>query len=73
MYIPNTQWGDELIDQLVRFPRGKFDDKVDVCSLIARMIQDMWARRAAQPDTKKPRDRWDKAFEDDDEDSWKVA
>lgn len=72
VYIPNTQWGDELIDQLVRFPKGRFDDKVDVCSLISRMIQDMWANSPKKEVKKKQRDRWDKAFDDEASD-WKVA
>ena len=74
VYIPNTDWGDELIEQLVRFPKGRFDDKVDVCALIARMIQDMWSAKApSDGKNKKPRDRWDKAFDNDGDDDWKVA
>ena len=70
VYIPNTTWGDELIDQLVRFPKGKFDDKVDVCSLISRMIQDMWSKKTEKPKPKRKRDRYDK---DDEEYDWRVA
>ena len=43
-YLPmNQQWAHDLVDQLCRFPRGKFDDKVDVCSLFAKMFNKVWA------------------------------
>lgn len=38
VYLPATQMGDELIGQLLRFPAGLHDDKVDVCSLIGRVL-----------------------------------
>jgi hypothetical protein len=41
--------------QLTRFPAGKFDDGVDVCSLIGRGLQQMPAPSAAMP----PRYPWD--------------
>ena len=34
-------WKSELIGQLTRFPAGKYDDGVDVCSLIGRGLQMM--------------------------------
>ena len=76
VYLPkNEPWATELVNQLIRFPLGKFDDKVDTCSLFARMINELWA---ANPNTERehePVDRYDRAFEDneDDEDSWKYA
>lgn len=36
VHIPKTAWGDDLLSQLLRFPAGINDDKVDVCSLIGR-------------------------------------
>lgn len=38
VYIPYCVWGDELIEQLISFPSGKFDDKVDVCGLFGRLL-----------------------------------
>jgi predicted phage terminase large subunit-like protein len=39
VHIPYTDWGDRLIDQLCKFPMGKYDDAVDVCALMAMAIQ----------------------------------
>lgn len=41
VYLPKTMWAEDLVDQLVRFPKGKFDDKVDVCGLFGRLIDQM--------------------------------
>lgn len=35
----NAQWKADVIGQLLRFPAGKHDDSVDVCSLIGRGLQ----------------------------------
>lgn len=32
--IATGEWGDRLLDQLIRFPTGRYDDAVDACSLI---------------------------------------
>lgn len=34
-------WANRLVDQLVNFPRARFDDAVDVCGLLGRAIDDM--------------------------------
>lgn len=69
--LPNTQWADDLIDQMVRFPGGKFDDGVDVCSLMGRAIADMHpAIASALPKKGRPDDLWED--EDEDEDGWKT-
>jgi len=34
-------WADRVIDQLVKFPAGRFDDAADVCGLIGRGIDEM--------------------------------
>src|SRR5207248_1119052 len=34
-----VQWKADLIGQLTRFPTGRFDDGVDVCSLIGRGLE----------------------------------
>lgn len=38
VHIPVGPDGDRLIDQLVAFPAGRYDDAVDVCSLIGLVI-----------------------------------
>lgn len=40
-------WGDALIEQLVSFPAGRFDDGVDVCSLFGRALDVMIAAEPA--------------------------
>jgi predicted phage terminase large subunit-like protein len=39
-------WKAELIGQLTRFPAGKYDDGVDVCSLIGRGLEMLPAARS---------------------------
>lgn len=41
VHIPLCDWGDALIDQLIKFPAGKYDDKCDVAGLIGRGIDRM--------------------------------
>ncbi len=40
VYIPYGTWGDELIEQLLKFngKDGKRDDKVDVCGIFGRIL-----------------------------------
>lgn len=72
VYLPKTQWADELIEQLVRFPAGKHDDGVDVCSLMGRAVHEMHpAIASAIPKKSKPADAWEDD-EDNDADGWKV-
>lgn len=71
VYLPRTQWADDLLDQLVRFPAGKYDDGVDVCSLMGRAVHEMHPAIAAIPTKKKrPADLWETEDEPD-EDNWK--
>src|SRR5690606_35618189 len=41
VHIPNTEWGNRLIEQLCSFTGedGKVDDMVDVCSVLARGLE----------------------------------
>ncbi len=74
VYLPkNEPWATELVNQLIRFPLGKFDDKVDTCSLFARMINELWAANPNSEAKKEPTDRYDRAFDENNEDSWKYA
>lgn len=71
VWIPLTPWGDALIDQLVSFPAGKYDDKVDVCGLFGRILHQTFAPSQVETGSKKPADPY--GFDDDDEDTWKTA
>jgi predicted phage terminase large subunit-like protein len=49
IFLPeNAGWKAELLGQLTRFPAAKYDDGVDVCSLIGRGIEMMPAPRIRQ-------------------------
>lgn len=56
VWIPNNDWGDRLINQLCAFTGkdGKVDDMVDVCSIIARGMDQMADARVPRPIDKKP-------------------
>ena len=43
VYLPKTDWADDLMRQLLRFPAGVYDDKVDTCGLMGRAINQTWA------------------------------
>jgi predicted phage terminase large subunit-like protein len=63
---------DVLERELLTFPVGANDDQVDVFSLLGRMLDKLSSK--TRPVPAKERDRWDRAFnQDDDEDSWKTT
>lgn len=41
--FPRTEWADRVINQLCKFPAGKYDDAVDTCGLFGRFIGSTWA------------------------------
>ena len=47
VYIPYGEWGEALLDQLIRFiPNTNYrDDKVDVCGLFGRMLDNAFGPR----------------------------
>jgi len=47
VYWPETDWADRVIDQLMRFPHGRYDDAVDACGLMGRAM-DARAAHAAK-------------------------
>jgi len=73
VYIPNTEWGNELLDQLVKFiPNTNFrDDKVDVCGLFGRILgRTFGARLTVVPKVIK-QDSY--GFNDEPENNWKTV
>jgi predicted phage terminase large subunit-like protein len=39
IYLPaNCDWAERLMDQLVKFPAGRYDDMADVCGLLGRGV-----------------------------------
>jgi predicted phage terminase large subunit-like protein len=45
VHFPKTDWAERVIDQLLRFPGGRYDDAVDACSLLGRHLAQTWAAR----------------------------
>jgi predicted phage terminase large subunit-like protein len=42
VHIPiRRKWAEDLIDQLVKFPAGRWDDKADCCGLLGRGVDQM--------------------------------
>lgn len=71
VYLPRTTWAEDLVDQLIRFPKGKRDDKVDVCGVLGRLIDKMHTPIIPEKEEeKKPPDSY--GFDEDFEDTWKT-
>lgn len=73
VWIPRIDWGDRLIEQLIKFPAGAHDDAVDVCSTFGMAINS--AHPAISWDVKinKPRDPYDNLFDKIETDnSWRT-
>lgn len=47
------RWWEEVIDQLVKFPGGRWDDKADVCGLIGRAVDRMFDASAKVEEVRK--------------------
>ena len=71
VYIPLCDWGDALIDQLIRFDSGVYDDKVDVVGLFGRWLANIWTRSAPE-EPPKPK-VYDYKFTEDNDEDWKVV
>lgn len=73
VYIPNCQWGDDFIDQLLRFiPNSNFiDDKVDVAGLFGRILDQTYGPSTIKPEQEEHKDEY--GFDETIENGWKVA
>lgn len=73
VYIPNCEWGDVLIDQLVKFiPNTNFlDDKVDVCGLMGRVLDQTFGPTETPNEEEEVTDGY--GFDDEDATDWKIA
>lgn len=55
VHVPaDVPWADALIDQLIAFPAGRYDDKVDACSLIGRAVDKLMDAEAPKASKEKP-------------------
>lgn len=48
----NRPWADRVIEQLVKFPTGRWDDGADVCGLIGRGVDQMMDARVSVAEPK---------------------
>lgn len=69
--IADTDYGHQLLTQLLQFPAGKYDDGVDMVALIGMAIDQAHPAIVKKPEVKKPVDRYER--NDREEDSWRVA
>lgn len=56
VWLPDTQEGDEILDEYLRFPAGKHDDEVDAAALIGRALDEAHpaiAPHHTEPEVKK--------------------
>jgi predicted phage terminase large subunit-like protein len=75
LYVPvNAPWYADFRSELLSFPAGKHDDQVDAIGLVGQLLSRMIEGDKPRAEKPQARDRWDAAF-DDDEDShnWKTA
>ena len=68
--IVKNQWGDDLLDTLIPFPAGKYDDNVDACGLLGRLLDQTYSPRRAQSVISRLTDAWGRRIETD---TWKTA
>jgi len=73
VYLPkNKAWAQDLVSQLIRVPRGRHDDKFDVCGLFGRMLDKMTSAFIPnEPNLKLVKDSY--GFDEETEESWKTA
>src|SRR5690625_160380 len=71
--VPQTAWADHLLAQLVAFPAGKHDDKVDVCGLIGRALDVLQDAAPAEPRRRRSLIDDYTPYDDSDITDWKVA
>jgi len=73
VYIPYCEWGDDLLDQLVRFiPNTNYkDDKVDVCGLFGRILDQAFGPRESKPSVEHHFDAY--GLNEEPECNWKIA
>lgn len=70
--VPLCPWGDALIEQLVAFPSGRYDDMVDVCGLLGRLLNQTYGPRSEAGKPSAKADDYGVTEEDDDE-NWKTG
>lgn len=72
VHIPRCKWGDDLIDQLIKFiPNANIrDDKVDVCGLFGRILNQAFAPTEMSIEPIMQRDSY--GFDEESFGNWKI-
>lgn len=70
--LPDNDYGHRILGQLLGFPGAKYDDAVDMCGMMARVIDHAHPAMALGGRPVIVKDKWDRAFESDEGDSWRV-
>ena len=73
--IADNEYGDHVLEQMVKFPGGKHDDAVDMAAFMARVIDEAHPMITVPGIPVEKKDRYDRAWDDDygDGDNWKTA
>lgn len=72
--LPDNEYGHRLLAQFLTFPAGKFDDAVDMASLMARAIDQAHpAVLTTAPTNADKGDIWTRAFAQSETNSWKTT
>lgn len=76
VWIPVGPMGDDVIEQYLKFPAGKYDDEVDAAAIMGRALDMAHPAIAKREEAPKKRDSWDRAFGNMDGDgpgNWKTV
>ena len=52
IHFPMCAWGERVVEQLIKFPAGRWDDAADVCGLIGRGVDKMFDAQLPFQETK---------------------
>jgi predicted phage terminase large subunit-like protein len=73
LYVPGAaDWYPAFRSELLSFPAGKHDDQVDALGLVGQLLDQMLAGHRPTQAEKPKRDRWDRAFDEEDDLNWKT-
>lgn len=74
VWLPDGPDGDDVLSQYLKFPGGRNDDEVDAGAIMGRALADAHPAISQSTDKPKARNRWEKAFGDnEDADNWKTC
>lgn len=74
VYLPTNQtWAQDVLTQLLAFPSGKYDDKLDVCALLGMALDQAHPAIAPIEKQKKRRDVYALDYDDENDGNWRTA